>query len=49
MRDLTAKELKATLKLQLKFNFFELTQAHRGLTNGQLLSVIRYCKRLKLK
>lgn len=49
MRNLNKTEIKAVEKVGKKFNFFSLTQANGGLSNGELLDLIRYCKRLNLK
>jgi len=48
MKNLTSKEVNAVSKLRLKFTdgFDSLFENY---TNGQVLDVIRYCKRLSLK
>jgi hypothetical protein len=46
MRDLTNMELKAVEKFRQRYALFCLAQPHGGLTNGQILKMLRYAKRL---
>lgn len=46
-KKLTDKQVKAVEKLAKKFDFYALSVATGGISNGVLLELIRYCKRLK--
>lgn len=48
MRNLTKTELKAVDKLRKRYDFYKLSVASGGISNGILLDIIRYAKRLKI-